>query len=629
MPIIQLDDIWKSYGAYDVLTGVTWQIDPGDRIGLVGHNGCGKTTLFHILTGESLPDDGQMHRQRDLNIGFLAQEPTFDPDITVMDAALEAFADLLMMQHRLHDLEQTMANGGNSEIVLNDYGRLRDQYEHLGGYATEARAKAILFGLGFRATDLELPTQVLSGGQKNRLALAQLLAREPDVLLLDEPTNHLDLQALEWLEYFLSDYPKAFVIISHDRTFLERTVTKIVDLERGQLEHYSGTYSFYIKEKELRRAQQQKAYEAQRAHIERTEDYIRRNIAGQKTKQAQSRRRALEKLDRVERVNNRRDMGLKFATTSRGGDRVLQLEHLCKAYDNRPLFSDLNLTLWRGDRLGIIGPNGSGKSTLLKLIIDQQKPDAGTIIPGKGLEIGYFEQTRQDLNPNLTVIEELWSVTPNVPETEIRTFLGAFLFSGDEVERKTGTLSGGEQSRVALAKLIRSPYNLLLLDEPTNHLDIASRNVLENALEHFSGTMITVSHDRYFLNRMINRLIVFGDGKWQIVEGNYDTYQRQILDAEIPPTVNTVSQTAAYHEIRKRDNRQRQRQERKAAQLEETIADLEEKAAQLTEEMQREDLATDWNRLDELAQEKTEIQEKIDDLFAEWETLDEALQIEN
>ena len=621
MPLIQLEDIWKSFGAHDVLTGIHWQIDRGDRIGLVGPNGCGKTTLLRLITEESLPDHGQLHRQRGLNIGFLTQEPIFDPELTVMDAALDAFADILALQHRLHDLEKIMAEGENSDAVLNDYGHLRDQYEHMGGYATEARAKAILFGLGFCETDLKLPTPVLSGGQKNRLALAQLLAREPDLLLLDEPTNHLDLQAIEWLEYFLSDYAKAYVIISHDRTFLERTVTKIADLERGVVEQYSGTYSFYIQEKEQRQAQQQKAYRAQRAHIERTEEYIRRNIAGQKTKQAQSRRRALEKLDRVERVVQQRDIVLRFNATTRGGDRVLEVDNLTKAYPNRPLFSDLNLTLWRGERLGIIGPNGSGKSVLLKIFMEQLAPDSGYVIPGKGLEIGYYAQTRQDLNPNLSVLEEIWSLTPSVPELEIRNFLGAFLFSGDDVERETGSLSGGEQSRVALAKLMRAPLNLLVLDEPTNHLDIASRHVLENALDAFSGTVIAVSHDRYFLNRLVNRLIVLGDGKWQLVDGNYDAYQRQMQGVEIP-TVQTAPKTQTDYENRKRAMRQEQRRERHLAEIEEEIAILEDQIDQIIEEMAREDLATDWHRLKELAGEKEEVQNKMERLFEEWEVLE-------
>ncbi|MCY3679771.1 MAG: ABC-F family ATP-binding cassette domain-containing protein [Gemmatimonadetes bacterium] len=621
MPLIQLEDIWKSFGAHDVLTGIHWQIDRGDSIGLVGPNGCGKTTLLRLITEESLPDRGQLHRQRGLNIGFLTQEPIFDPECTVMDAALDAFADILALQHRLQDLEKIMAEGENSDDVLNDYGHLRDQYEHMGGYATEARAKAILFGLGFCETDLKLTTPVLSGGQKNRLALAQLLAREPDLLLLDEPTNHLDLQAIEWLEYFLSEYAKAFVIISHDRIFLERTVTKIVDLERGMVEQYSGSYSFYIQEKEQRRAQQQKAYRAQRAHIERTEEYIRRNIAGQKTKQAQSRRRALEKLDRVERVVQQRDIVLRFNATTRGGDRVLEVENLTKAYPNCPLFSDLNLTLWRGERLGVIGPNGSGKSVLLKIFLEQLAPDSGCVMLGKGLEIGYYAQTRQDLDPNLSVLEEIWSLTPSVPEIEIRNFLGAFLFSGDDVERKTGSLSGGEQSRVALAKLMRAPLNLLMLDEPTNHLDIASRHVLENALDAFSGTVIAVSHDRYFLNRLVNRLIVLGDGKWQLVDGNYDAYQRQMQGLEIP-TVQNAPKTQTDYENRKRAMRQQQRRERRLAEMEEAIAILEDRIDQIAEEMAREDLATDWHRLKELAIEKEEVQEKMERLFEEWEVLE-------
>ena len=604
-----------------MLTGIYWQIDPGDRIGLVGPNGCGKTTLLRLITEESLPDRGQLHRQRGLNIGFLTQEPTFDPECTVMDAALDAFADILDLQHRLHDLEKVMAEGENSDSLLNDYGHLRDQYEHMGGYATEARAKAILFGLGFCETDLKLPTQVLSGGQKNRLALAQLLAREPDLLLLDEPTNHLDLQAIEWLEYFLSEYAKAFVIISHDRTFLERTVTKIVDLERGVVEKYSGTYSFYIQEKEQRRAQQQKAYRAQRAHIERTEEYIRRNIAGQKTKQAQSRRKALEKLDRVERVVQQRDIALRFNAATRGGDRVLQVEDLTKAYPNRPLFSDLNFTLWQGERLGIIGPNGSGKTVLLKIFMEELAPDSGRVLPGKGLEIGYYAQTRQDLNPNLSVLEEIWSLTPSVPELEIRNFLGAFLFSGDDVERKTGSLSGGEQSRVALAKLMRAPLNLLVLDEPTNHLDIASRHVLENALETFEGTMIAVSHDRYFLNRLVNRLIVLGDGKWQLVDGNYDDYQRQIQGVDIP-AVQDASKRQNDYKSRKRAMRQQQRRERRLAEIEEAIAILEDKVDQIAEEMARDDLATDWHRLREMAREKEGVQKQMERLFEEWEVLE-------
>ncbi len=622
MPIIHLDNIWKAYGAHDVLSGITWQIDPGQRFGLVGHNGSGKTTLLGLLIGSDLPDRGQIHRQRGINMGYLSQEPTFTPGLTVFDVALEAFADLLHLQHRLHDMEQAMSNGQSSPEFLDEYGRLHDRYERQGGYALEAKTKAILFGLGFCDIDLPRPVEVLSGGQKNRLALAQLLAREPDLLLLDEPTNHLDLQALEWLEHFLSEYPKAFVVISHDRYFLDHTVTKIVELEKGQLQHYAGNYSFYVAEKELRRSQQQKTFEAQQTHITRTEEYIRRNIAGQKTKQAQSRRKALEKIERIERPDERRDMGLQFATASRGGDRVFQVEGLCKAYDQHILFENLDFTVWLGDRLGIVGPNGSGKSTLLKILVNQIAPDMGTVIPGKGLEMGYFEQTRQDLNPQYTVIEEIWALTPSATLTEIRTFLGAFLFSGDDVERRVGTLSGGEQSRLALAKLVRTPLNVLILDEPTNHLDIASRNVLEQALENFHGTLIAVSHDRYFLNRMVTRLLVLDTPTWYLIDGNYNTYQQQLTQEIEPVASKTQTSVKEDYTERKRNNREIERRKRRSAEVEKTIAECENEITCLDKEMARDDLSTDWNRLKELALKKAALQDQVETLMAEWETLE-------
>lgn len=620
-----LDNIWKAYGANDILQGISWQIDPGEKIGMVGHNGCGKTTLFGVLTGKHLPDQGQVHRQRNIHIGFLEQEPKFLTGQTVFDAALEAFADLLYLQHQLRDMELTMSDKHTQPGFLENYGKLRDRYELDGGYALEARVKAILFGLGFRETDLTLPTDVLSGGQKNRLALAQLLAREPDLLLLDEPTNHLDLQALEWLEHFLSEYNHAFVIISHDRYFLERTITKVVEIEHGQATFYSGTYSYYVKEKILQRNQRQKSFDAQQSEIARTEDYIRRNIAGQKTKQAQSRRKALEKIVRVENPSERREMGLKFTTAPRGGDRVYQLEGLSKGYENRPLFSNLDLIIWRGDRLGIIGPNGTGKSTLLKIIIGQLTADAGTVMPGSGLALGYFDQTRQDLNPKLSVLDEVWSLTPQAPIGEIRSFLGGFLFSGDEVERKVGDLSGGEQGRVALAKLMRSSINLLALDEPTNHLDIASRNVLEEAISNFDGTLITVSHDRYYLNRLVNRLLVLEAGTWRLIDGNYDTYQQQRLKESETTTNKTTTSTKDEHKTRKRLQREQERRQRRGTELEQTIAGLEEKMAQLDTEMVKEDLATDWDKLKILAEEKNTHQAQIETLFAEWEALENEL----
>ncbi len=624
MPLIQLENISKAFGDKPILEEISWKIEPDDRIGLVGLNGCGKTTLFHLLTGRLLPDRGAVHRQRRLNTGYLPQDPALEAEATVLKTAFRAFQHLLDLQGRLQNLEHRMASGSAEAALLQEYGRLRDRYETEGGYALEARAKAILYGLGFREADLNLQVGVLSGGQKNRLALAQLLARSPDLLLLDEPTNHLDLQALEWLEGFLVNYKGAFVVISHDRYFLDRTVKEIVDLEGRRLEHYAGDYTFYAAEKEQRRERQQKAYGAQQAHIARTEEYIQQNIAGQKTKQAQSRRKALAKLDRIDRPLNQRDMSLRFTPGARGGDRVLQAEGLSKAYDNRPLFEGLDLILWRGDRIGILGPNGSGKSTLLKLFTGQIPADTGHVSLGRGVQIGYYDQARNDLNPSLTVLEEVWSVTPRAPVGEIRNLLGAFLFSGDDVEQKIGSLSGGEQSRVALAKLMRTRVNLLILDEPTNHLDIPSRIVLEGALERFDGTLLAVSHDRYFLNRLISRLLVLENGNWKLIEGNYKVFQKQFLTPPVQLPVEDPDKTArkaAYGETR-RAQREQQRRTRLAEKLEAEIAELEKEIEHLEREMLREDLTTNWPRLQELSQERSRIQCRIDECFAEWEAIE-------
>jgi len=622
MPLAQFDKVWMAYGANSVLDGVSWKIEPGDRVGLVGRNGCGKTTLFHLLTGRLLADRGQVHLGRGLSVGYLAQDAVFEGDTTVWEATLEGFSALLQVQHRLSDLESRMAAGDASPALLEEYGRLRTKYEHDGGYALEARAKAILFGLGFRESDLALRTRVLSGGQRNRLALARLLSGEPNLLLLDEPTNHLDLRALEWLESFLSAYDGTFVLVSHDRFFLDRTVGSIVELSGGKLEFYAGNYSFYAGERELRYRQKQKAFDRQQAHIAATEDYIRRNIAGQKTKQAQSRRRALAKLERVDRPAGDRGISLRFSAHQRGGDRVLQVSDLAKSYDGRSLFQNLDLILWRGERLALVGPNGSGKSTFLKMLVGQVVPDCGELSLGRGVSVGFYDQARNDLNPNSTVLDEVWAVTPNALPEEIRTFLGAFLFSGDDVTQTVGSLSGGEQSRVALARLIRSRVNLLVLDEPTNHLDIPSRVAVEGALAQYDGTLLAASHDRYFLDRLFSRLLVIEGGSWRLMSGNYSDLEAErastdpALASEDP---DKTARKAAYAEDRQAQRAQ-ERRRRRARELEEKIARLEEELKELEEELSRDDLGTAWEQLDAISKRREEVVRRIDACYAAWES---------
>jgi ATP-binding cassette subfamily F protein 3 len=612
-----------AFGAKPVLNGVNLKIEPGDRIGLVGRNGCGKTTLFHLMTDRLTADDGTIHRQGDLNIGYLSQDPDLDAESTVLKSVLEGFKHLLDLQEQLEEAEGRMSSGGSDEALLETYGRIRDRYEAQGGYAVEARAKAILFGLGFREVDLDQKIKLLSGGQKNRLALAQLLAREPDLLLLDEPTNHLDLSGIEWLEAFLSSCNSAFLIVSHDRYFLDRAVKRILEMESGKLESYSGGFAFYTEEKSRRQSQQEKAYQSQQAHIEKTEAFIRKNLAGQKTKQAKSRRKSLEKIEAVDRVGRERHMNLSFGTDIRGGNMVLELDRVSKAFPERPLFQDLDLELRRNERLGIVGPNGCGKSTLLNVILGTVHPDHGSVRLGTNIRTGYYDQTRQDLDPHLTVLEEAWSVTPGTPMGEMRNFLGAFLFSGDEIDQKIETLSGGEQSRLALAKLMRKPMNLLVLDEPTNHLDISSRTVLESALDQYSGTLVVVSHDRFFLNKVVNRILVLELDGWKVVEGNYDALLKQKLAVREPDAADEkkLKRKSAY-EASKQVTREAERQKRRMQELEETISSLESEVHRLDSELQREDLTTDWEELKRLDDSKKEIQREIETCFSEWESIE-------
>jgi ATP-binding cassette subfamily F protein 3 len=621
MPHIQIENVSKAYGAHDVLKDISWAVDQGDRIGLVGRNGCGKTTLLHILTGEIRADAGSVHRAKGHRIGYLPQDPEFEPGSTVLSTVLEGFGDLLNLRQRLGDLETRMAEGDHEASTLEAYSKAHAQYEHLDGYTLEARAGAVLDGLGFPVSEHDTPVDVLSGGQKNRLALGRLLASSPDVLLLDEPTNHLDLRAIEWFERFLADYEGTYVVISHDRYFLDRAVRQIIEIEHTRIRRYSGNYSFYVSEKDLQIGQQKNAYDAQQAKIARTEDYIQRNIAGQKTKQAKSRRKALEKIDRIDRPGSQKAVGLQIGIGKRGGDRVLQAEDIAKSYGDLTLFEDLSLIAWRGDRIGVVGPNGAGKSTLIKMLTGAIEPDAGWVRTGHDVEAGYYDQSRTDLDPNKTVLEEVWSVTPGSTVTEIRTYLGAFLFSGDEVEAQIQHLSGGEQSRVALAKLVRRPLNLLILDEPTNHLDIPSRQALEAALKQFQGTVIAVSHDRYFLNAMINRLLVIDHGSYRLVDGNYDSAEH-LWDLAEAPAKKIVSRAKPATRNRNRDS---QKDRRRIETIEGEIADLEKQISQLDKELLRPDFATDWGRLQELTVEKTALQGKVEARIAEWDDLETSI----
>src|SRR6266446_199182 len=549
MTLIRVEHLVKTFAGVLVLQDVSWQIEAGRNIGLIGMNGSGKSTLLNILSGAMSADSGMVERVRGLRLGYLTQEMAVEGDRTLYEEVREAFRLLLDMQEEMTVLEARLEQPAGSAADLQRYGMLLEEFNAREGYAITARVEATLLGLGFRLTDLHTPVQHLSGGQKNMAALARVLLQEPDLLLLDEPSNHLDITATEWLEGMLRDYRGTVVVISHDRYFLDRVVEEIVELEQHRLQHYVGNYSAYVAAKAARLEQQHKAYAQQQAEIRRQEEFIRRNMAGQNTKQAQSRQKASQRLERVEKptTDNQR-MQLRFTTHQRESHEVIVGRQVWKSYGDRTVLRGLSCTIYRGEKVGLMGPNGAGKSTFLRLLMGHDTPDQGTLRLGSNVTVAYYDQEMRHLNLQNTILDEVWQVEPWKTVGDMRGCLGRFLFSGDEVLQSVGTLSGGEKSRVALAKLMLSTADLLVLDEPTNHLDIPAREVLEQALAAYSGTLLVVSHDRYFLNRIISRLLYLRDGTCMSYAGNYADYQAHLATrtaAQPPPSVKKTSQTLA------------------------------------------------------------------------------------
>ncbi|HVF47398.1 MAG TPA: ABC-F family ATP-binding cassette domain-containing protein, partial [Pyrinomonadaceae bacterium] len=512
--LFRLSDVWKSYGGTEILKGVSFQVNPNEKVGLVGRNGAGKTTVFRIVTGQESADTGSVVKMNGLKLGLLDQHVDFAAGESVHTAALSAFKEIHDIEAEMRLLEKQMETD-HSETVLNKYADLQTAFEHADGFSYAARAESVLLGLGFPQSTWDADTGTLSGGQKNRLGMARLLLSSADVLLLDEPTNHLDVDAVEWLEEFLKTYDKSYVAISHDRYFLDRTTTRVIEMERGQAVTYKGNYSQYLIERELRREQQIREYENQQAFINKTQEFIRRNLEGQKTKQAKSRRTLLARMDRIEAVASEKSGGnFGLRQVERTGNNVLTVEDLTIGYDKAVLARDLNFSLHRGDALGIIGGNGTGKTTLVKTLLGDLRELDGKIHWGTKTNIGYYSQNLEGLEPRNEVIQELRRVAPMADNGTLRGFLAKFLFIGDDVFKPVSALSGGEKGRLALAKLIYSQKNVLILDEPTNHLDIPSRESLENALDEYDGTIIAVSHDRFFLDKIANQMLSFeSDGR--------------------------------------------------------------------------------------------------------------------
>jgi ATP-binding cassette subfamily F protein 3 len=539
MAVATLQNVEKSYGQRVLLDHASLTIYEGERVGFIGPNGAGKSTLFKILTGHIVPESGDVAITRGIKIGHLEQDPQFDPGNTVIDEAELAFARLHELNHKLRDLEHKMAEvqGDALEKVMEDYQTVQHDFDLEGGYAFQHKLEATLEGVGLDRASWEQPVTSLSGGQKSRLALAKILIAEPDLLLLDEPTNHLDLAAIEWVENYLKDFKGAVIVISHDRYLLDRIATRIVWLNQAKLYSYPGNYSAFVEQKELQELTQQRAYEEQQADIEKQKEFVRRFGAGQRAREAKGREKRLNRLlesdDLIQGVANQRSINIGMSTDQRAGDQVLQVRELSKNYDTRPLWSDVTFRVVRGERIGIIGPNGSGKTTLLESIAGRRDADSGVVKWGANITQGYYDQKLADFNPDFTVYEELSHGRVGTTPQEYRDILGALLFRGNDADKRMDMLSGGERARVALAKLILDKPNVLLLDEPTNHLDIASAEALENTLRAFPGTLLFVSHDRYFLNKLSTRLLVLDPVKGVTdFDGNYEKWHdKQLADA--------------------------------------------------------------------------------------------------
>ncbi|TKH44123.1 multidrug ABC transporter ATP-binding protein [Paenibacillus terrae] len=648
--LLQVTGIMKSYGIEPVLDGINLQILERERIGLVGVNGAGKSTLLKIIAGEISYDGGQIFKAKETSIGYLAQNSGLNSDRSIWAEMMLVFTPLIEAERELRHMEQEIADPANAQNekryadLLERYARRSDWFKDHGGYEMETRIRSVLHGMGFGSFAPETPVSTLSGGQKTRLALARILLLAPDVLMLDEPTNYLDIQTLTWLEDYLRGYSGSLLVVSHDRYFLDRLVTTIIEIERHRSTRYTGNYSRYMELKAAEYETNLKHYEKQQGEIARLEAFVQRNIVrASTTKRAQSRRKQLDKMDRMDRpMGDLKKAHFSFETAYMSGKEVLEVRDLSVAYEGKkPLFQHASFDLKRGDTVALIGPNGIGKSTLLKCLTGTLKPAAGSIHWGTKIKIGLYDQEQTNLNPANTVLEELWSEYPHMEEARIRTVLGNFLFSGDDVLKKVATLSGGEKARVSLAKLMLREANVLILDEPTNHLDLFSREVLEAALIDYDGTLLFISHDRYFLNKMAERVIELHPGGIEHFLGNYDDYvdkkqeleeiAQEALEASqatrskastVSATDETTPKTgaAAYAADKQAKSEERSRQ-RKLETLENQIKELEEQITGLEVQMTLPEVYQDYTALQDIQAQLDARKHELTATYASWEEL--------
>ena len=636
--LLQVNALSKLYGAETILANIKLEVQTKDRIALVGRNGAGKSTLLKIIAGELSHDGGEIIKPKDVSIGYLAQNTGLETSLTIWDEMLTVFTHLQQMETKLRRLEQEMgkeenfSNEATYERLLAEYDQLQLDYKDQGGYQYEADIRSILSGLGFPVETHQTTISTLSGGQKTRLALGKLLLTKPDLLILDEPTNHLDIETLTWLEQYLQGYPGAILIVSHDRYFLDKLVTQVYEISNKESRRFVGNYSKYLDLKSALYEQEMKRYEKQQDEIAKLEDFVQKNIArASTTKRAQSRRKQLDRMELLTRpLGDSKSASFHFDIEKQSGNDVLQVKDATIGYDKDPIIEHVTMRLTRGDSVALVGPNGIGKSTLLKSIVNKLPLLHGDVSFGSNVSVGYYDQEQANLTSSKRVLNELWDEYPLQPEKEIRTILGNFLFTGDDVLKPVSSLSGGQKARLALAKLMMQKSNLLILDEPTNHLDLNSKEILENALIDYPGTLLFVSHDRYFINRVTTTVIELSTEGAQEYLGDYDYYvekknemiERAELEQEDEtPVQKTVAQEKLnYLEEKERKKLERQRT-RKIEELEQNIVQFEEEIATLEDQLCLPEIYADYEKASEITTKKQTLQEQLDACMAEWEEL--------
>lgn len=641
MPVLSVSQLGKSFGAERIFADVSFRIDEHDRIGLVGPNGAGKSTLLNILAGSEEAQEGTVARSRHARLGYLTQHADFLPENTLREEMLTVFEHLRAWERELAELAAQLAlpqeNQQTHEQLLARYAELQHQFEHGGGYTYENKVDQVLDGLGFTREQQAAPVLHLSGGQRTRAALGKLLLQEPDLLLMDEPTNHLDLEALEWLETYLNDWKGAMVIVAHDRYFLDKVVSRVIELAFERIEEYPGNYTTYLKLREERMERRQREYEAQRAYIAHTEEFIRRYKAGQRSREARGRQKLLDRMERVERPQDFAEMHFEFNSVIDSGQMVLSTQKLVAGYPARQAGGEptllarvADLELLRGDRVGLLGPNGAGKTTLLRTIIGELAPLGGSVSLGHNVRVGYYSQTHAGLNPERTIVDEIRQVSV-LSEDGARSFLGRFLFSGDDVFKPISALSGGERSRVALAKLTLQGSNFLILDEPTNHLDLQSRQFLEEVLGEFEGTLLFVSHDRYFVDSLATKVWIIEDGVLIPYLGNYTEYRTRkrplVLDVPEPLKSSSKAEPAPTKASKAASAPARtngKKGKAKTRTVEDVEKDIEKAEAQvklIEDRLSEAALKADAEQLKQLSGEHARAKAHVDELLAEWEEL--------